>query len=151
MSFCFRTDRGSIEHRWITYALLRDNVQHHLEGGHPSGAFAATHAAGEALGRGRVTVAAQTLRSEMLAAESRLLPLPATELAVSAQTRSVLDLTWPPPGEADTALARFRPAVYSWLSPDLKTLEQVFGNLVRGLIELTADVPSDAVVEVLDT
>ena len=31
MSFLFMGPNGSVESRWITYALLRDNVQHHLE------------------------------------------------------------------------------------------------------------------------
>jgi hypothetical protein len=47
MSLAFSGPGGSLEVRWIVYALLRDNVQHHLEGGKPSAAFSAVHETSE--------------------------------------------------------------------------------------------------------
>jgi hypothetical protein len=36
MSMSFNGPNGWIEQRWTVYALLRDNVQHHLEDGAPT-------------------------------------------------------------------------------------------------------------------
>lgn len=53
MSLSFTGPRRTVEHRWLAYALLCDNVLHHLENGRASPDFAVVHLAAQALG-GRV-------------------------------------------------------------------------------------------------
>jgi hypothetical protein len=99
VSLCFQGPDGEVEERWIIYALLRDNIQHHLEHGAPSKQFEAIHRAGGALGGGRVTLNALQLRVELGRAQGELIARPISELAVSARTRAVIERTWPVRGQ----------------------------------------------------
>jgi hypothetical protein len=150
MSLSFTGPRGTVEHRWITYALLCDNVLHHLEKGRTSPQFLAIHDAARALG-GRVTLSARRFHGE-LEAVVRLLERPIADLAISVRTRAVLDRSWPPPPghEATTAPARDSVSI-PWLAPSARTLNDAFGNVVRSLLSVTADAREDDVVEVDDT
>jgi hypothetical protein len=151
MSLCFEGPRGSVEQPWIAYALLRDNVQHHLEGGRPSPAFAATHAIADALGGSRVLLKARTLHAELETARRALAGRPIADLAIGPRTRSVVDRTWPPGGSGETALlGDERSRVVPWLSPSATTLDQVFGPFIRSLLDVTADCGEDDAVEVWD-
>jgi hypothetical protein len=151
MSLCFEGPKGSVEHPWIAYALLRDNVQHHLEGGRPGPAFSATHAIADALGGSRVLLKARTLHEELETARVALAGRPISELAIGPRTRSVVDRTWPPGGSGETTLlGEDRSKVVPWLPPAATTLDQVFGPFVRSLLEITADCGEDDAVEVWD-
>jgi hypothetical protein len=104
-------------------------------------------------GQGATEVPAQQLHIEMRAAAAALLGRPGSELAVSGETRAVLGLSWPPPGAAEaqrTVLAAGVPGVGAWVPRETRTLGDVFGNLVRGLLEITADAGADDTVEVCD-
>ena len=61
MSLSFTSTRGAIECRWIEYALLRDNAQHHLEGAISEASLEALHAPAAALGGGPVQLDARAL------------------------------------------------------------------------------------------
>jgi hypothetical protein len=150
MSLSFTGPRGTAEHRWITYALLCDNVLHHLEKDRTSPRFGALHEAARALG-GRVTLSARRFHGELEGA-AQLLGRPIAELAISVRTRAVLDRSWPPPAghEATTAPARDSVSI-PWLAPGARTLNDAFGNVVRSLLSITADASDDDVVEVDDT
>lgn len=76
MSLCFTGPSGSVEQRWIVYALLRDNIEHHLENGRPGPAFEFIHSVGAALGGGTVVLNALRLRSEMGRARDALIGRP---------------------------------------------------------------------------
>jgi hypothetical protein len=112
MSLTFHGPHGAFERRWIVYAMLRDNVQHHLEGGAPTEAFSALHALGSALSRGEVTVPARKLHSE-LTQTHRLLERPIDDLAVSIRTRAICSLLFPLPNLHATELA----SVAEWTVP----------------------------------
>jgi hypothetical protein len=151
MSLCFVGPKGSVEQPWITYALLRDNVQHHLEGGRPSPAFEATHAIADALGGGRVVLKARTLHAELQKARAALARRPIADLAIGPRTRGVIDRTWPPPSVEGTALlGSDRQKVIPWISPSATSLDQVFGSLVRSLLEITHESGEGDVIEVWD-
>jgi hypothetical protein len=149
MSLSFSGPGGSTEVRWIVYALLRDNVQHYLEGGEPSAAFAALHRIAEALGGNEVTVNARALRAEVSRAEQEVLARPAAELAVSARTRAVLTLAWPPPQRRQTLLLAEADLSLP-LASDASTLDDVIGSLVRELLEITKEASESDVVTVRD-
>ncbi|HVY44540.1 MAG TPA: hypothetical protein VHB21_01625, partial [Minicystis sp.] len=106
MSLSFVGPRGSFEERWIVYALFRDNVWHHLEGGARTDAFAEVYKMGEALGGQSVKVSARALRSQVERAVD-LLERPADDLAVSTRTKSAFSVFFAsPPDGPQTTLAR---------------------------------------------
>jgi len=149
MSFCFDGPGGALEQRWIVYALLRDNVQHHLEGGHATEAFRSLYRVADALGGTRVVLSARELHAELERAKPSLIGRPISELAISSRTRAVIDCTWPPPRDQVTEIVGtdFAAAV-AWLPAGVDRLDQVFGHLIRSLIEITQGAKPDDVVEV---
>jgi hypothetical protein len=149
MSLAFFGPQGNLEVRWIVYALLRDNVQHYLEGGTPSTRFAELHRLGEALVNERVRVNAERLRKELEQAKSALLHRPVTDLALSARTRAVLSGKWPPVGE-DTVVVGAAALNIPLLHAGIRTMADAFGNLVEELLEITAGAGEDDWVEVVD-
>lgn len=138
-----------MEERWIIYALMRDNVQHHLERGSPSGEFEEIHRAGDALGGQAVQLNALRLRAELRRAQVGLAARPISDLAVSAKTRAVVEGTWPVERQPSTILAADSVAeLVPWLPPDMLTLDQVFGNLIRSLLGVTSGAGPHDLVEV---
>lgn len=152
MSLSYTTSKGSYEQRWIIYAMLRDNVQHHLEGGKPTSSFSEIHAIAQALGGSQVVVSASRLRNELLRAKTDLCPRPLDQLAISLRTRSVLALQWPPPEHRATSLLKESGETVPLLGdlPSNSTLDDVFGSLVEGLLRITADCGPDDTVQVVD-
>lgn len=151
MSLAFTGPAGTAEHRWIVYALLRDNVQHYLEeGGAPRGDIEAVHTMDSALGGDGVSVNARQLRRELDRA-SVLLSRPIALLAVSSETRAILDRSWRPAdaGGSRTTVADGRVSI-PWLSPQARTLDDVFGNLIRSLMAITSAATESDLVEVDD-
>lgn len=150
MSLSFNGPKGSIEQRWIYYALLRDNVQHHIEGGQPSQDFECLHRISDALAQHRVTVPARKLHAELLRAKAVLCPLPATQLAISARTRAVLSLRWPPPEARATMLVSEWGGSVPLLGTAGTTLDEVFGHLLDQLISVTEAASESDVVTIID-
>lgn len=150
MSLSFLGPAGSFERRWIVYAMLRDNVQHHLEGGSPSPEFTQIHALGEALLSGRVAVPALALRAELLRAQE-LMDRPIDDLAVSLRTRAVLTMGFPLLGTPSTDLV----SEAGWTLPfplaGARTLGDAFGSLLVELLRITENAKSSDVVEILDS
>jgi hypothetical protein len=150
MSLTFLGPKGAVERRWVVYALLRDNVQHHLEGGEPGKEFLALHELGEALVRGEVTVPAAKLHQELVRAREALLSRPIGELAASVRTRAVMTLSFPLPDARGTALV----SESGWTPPVLvqgaETLADVFGSLLLELIAATEGAADGEVVRVID-
>jgi hypothetical protein len=147
MSLVFSGPGGSTERRWIVYALLRDNVQHHLEGGEPGSSFPAIHAVSSALGGGKAQVSASELKDELERARA-LDDRPIDDLALSPRTVAVISHRWPPPKDGSTRLAS------EWgirvpAAQGAKTLGEVFGNLIEDLLRVTGD-GDGAEVEVID-
>jgi hypothetical protein len=75
---------------WESYALLRDNVQHFLEGGEPSVRFPALHAIERAVDNGQETIDAARLRGEVLLAWCSLWNIELEHAAISLRTRAFL-------------------------------------------------------------
>jgi hypothetical protein len=138
MSLAFQGPNGAFERRWIVYAMLRDNVQHHLEGGTPTEAFSALHALSTALSSGEVKVPARQLHAEMTRARE-LLERPISDLAVSIRTRAVLALCQSFPDLRGTELV----SVAQWTAHlpicGAETLADVFGSLVQELLRVTEE------------
>lgn len=76
---------------WESYALLRDNVQHFVEGGAPSGRFRALHALSAAVDRESCSVDAVRLRLEVLQTVAALREIPLERAAISTRTRAIRD------------------------------------------------------------
>ena len=74
---------------WDSFALLRDNVQHFVEGGVQSGRFSALHSIASAVDGHQCAVDAVRLRLEVLQAWSALWSVRVDRAAVTSRTRSV--------------------------------------------------------------
>ncbi len=74
---------------WESFALLRDNVQHFVEGGVQSGRFSALHGIARAVDGDAYAVDAVRLRLEVLQAWSALWPVRVDGAAVSSRTRAI--------------------------------------------------------------
>lgn len=131
------------------YALLRDAVQHHLEGGKPSGSFANVHRIAEALGGHSVSLSATALHDELSRAHG-LLVRPVADLAISTRTQAVVSHAWPPPSEPGTQLVTGIGQPLAMLSGREKTLDDVFGPLVDDLLQLTSGASGTATIVVHD-
>jgi hypothetical protein len=136
VSLTFEGPKGSFERRWVVYAMLRDNVQHHLEGGEPTTDFRRLHSLGEALSTGSVSVPALELRTELGRLDG-LLALPISRLAISLRTRAVHTLSFPLPDLRATSLV----STVGWAPPfplaGAHTLSDAFGSLVVELRRIT--------------
>jgi len=149
MSLLLVGPKGSFETRWIAYAVLRDNVQHHLESGRPSASFRALHAISEALGGGVTSVSATELRGCAEQARAKLASLPVDELAVSNRTIAALALQ-PPPGERATQLARESGVRIPFLGGTIRTFEDACGALIDSILSITEGARASDRVEVSD-
>ncbi len=149
MSLIFEGPGGSFERRWIVYAMLRDNVQHHLEQGQPSAAFEHLHRLGDALSGTAVSVPALALRDELTRAKP-LLDLPIADLAVSLRTRAVQTLAFPLPERRNSVLVSAVGWTPSFPLDGAKVLGDAFGSLVVELLRIIGDAGPDDVVSVTD-
>lgn len=152
MSFSFVGPNGGFERRWIVYALLRDNVQHHLEGGAPSPAFAAIHSISEALGAGPegVKISGAKLKEEVAVIQSRLASIHIDELAVSLRTRAVITRSFPLPTLRATELARLMDWSVPFPTDQAETVGSLFEDFLEELMEICGEA-SDSVVCVIDS
>jgi hypothetical protein len=148
VSLSFVGPGGSVERRWIVYALLRDNVQHYLEGGTISGRYAAIHGMAAALGGSPVRILASELCRELERARA-LMARPVEELALSGRTVAVISHQWPLPEGSATKLVGEWPRLPQ-LAPGAKTLGDVLGPFVEELLGVCAGGDAKAVVEVRD-
>jgi hypothetical protein len=88
---------------WESFALLRDNVQHFIEGGVQSGRFSALHGIARAVDGDAYAVDAVRLRLEVLQAWRALWPVRVDGAAVSSRTRAIREgRSVPPPGGSVT-------------------------------------------------
>jgi hypothetical protein len=151
MSLSFIGAGGAFERRWILYALLRDNVQHYLEGGTPGGEFEAIHAISNALGAGAegVEVSASKLRSELAVVGERLRNIPIADLAISLRTRAVTTHCFPLPETRATGLARAVGWAIPFSTAKAETLEQLFGPFIQELLGVLGN--GEEPLRVLDT
>jgi hypothetical protein len=146
LSICFIGPGGSCEYPWIRYALLRDNVLHHLEGGEPSQAFSAIYSIAGALRGASVSVSAIKLREELERAR-HLLELPIEELAISARTQAVISMERQLPIGGPTYVVG--PSLsLPWISQWTTRLDGVFGSLLREILRITEGVGPQDVLEI---
>jgi hypothetical protein len=149
MSLSFVGPKGGAEHRWIEFALLRDNVLHHLEGGTMGTAFPTLHRITDALGGKEVELNAAELNAELVRAKEALAQRPASELAISTRTRSVVERLWPIPPGAETALLSATPSS-NLLTGREQVMGDVFGVLLDDLLRITEGAGPTQKLKVLD-
>jgi hypothetical protein len=149
MSLCFSGSRGEVEQRWILYALLRDNVRHHLENGVQTSEFQELHRAAQALGGGRVALNARRLRRELEKVQASLARRSIEDLAISAHTRAAINGVWPPDLETTAVVGR-RAGAIGWVRTEARSLDQAFAPLIRRLLDLTEDADEEDEIEVTD-
>ncbi len=89
MKLVFTGRTGASLCDWESFALLRDNVQHFVEGGVRSGRFSALHGIATAVDGESCAVDAVRLRVEVLQASRALWLIPVQSAAVSTRTRAV--------------------------------------------------------------
>lgn len=132
---------------WDSFALLRDNVQHFIEGGIQSGRFSALHGIARAVDGEVCAVDAVRLRLEILQAWSALWPVTVDCAAVSSRTRSVRAGRAVPPAGSVTSravnvdLLRF---AGHWSAPIPKAAE----SFVTTVLSLTKSAVAGDLLEV---
>jgi hypothetical protein len=134
---------------WALCTVLRDNVQHHLEGGLPSGSFPALHAlADRCWEAAEVTVVAAQLRAELTQAWELLCGLRVERMAMGIRSRAALTGAAAVPKMRGTVLLRLT----GWKSPlrldNAKTLGDVLAGLVIPLIDFCRRAGNTAVIAV---
>lgn len=150
MSLTFIGPAGSCELPWIQYALLQDNVEHHLKGTETDAAFSELHHVGDAVGGPSVITSAARLHQELLAAQV-LCDWSVEKLAISARTKAVLfdplaDLPVGVDTEALSPLQRL-----PGISPVSQTLGDVFGTLITMLLQITQGASTTDQLEIIDS
>ena len=148
MSITFIGPAGSCEFPWIQYALSADNVLHHLEHMKVTDVFRELHRVGEALGGRTVIASAMRLREELSQAQALCL-MPVDRLAISAQTKAVLSMPTDPELGTPTEIVGPRLRL-PWTVAEPRSLGDIFGNLVTGLLEITRGAKESDTVEVID-
>lgn len=114
--------------------LLRDNVQHHLQGGVPSPEYPRIHAMADVVfAAGPATFPAADLWSELTRAFRRLEHLEYRELAMSIRTRAILTHTRALPAVRGTALVRMTGWRVPMATAGVSTLGELFQSLLTRL------------------
>lgn len=151
MSLTFIGPSGTCEFPWIQYALLRDNLFHYFERTQSSGSFPELRRAGEALGGQTVTASAVRLRDEAARAQA-LCSLAVEKLAISSVTKYILLMHADPqpPPELPTEVVGLKIEL-PWLGGEAKSLGDVFGNLIAGLLDITRGANDTDQVEIIDS
>ena len=148
MSITFVGPAGSCEFPWIQYALLRDNVLHHLGKGAITQEFQEIYRIGDTLGGVQIVLSAQRLHDQVKQAQE-LFALDITCLAVSARTKAVISMDIDLPAGPPTAIIGTSLNL-PWLRDDMQTLGDVFGRLATKLLAITEGATETDVVEVMD-
>jgi hypothetical protein len=138
MILSFTGPRGGFSTGVEQVLLFRDNVQHHLQAGVPSGTYRAIHRIADVAGsQGGATVPARDLWNEVSAAFRSIRSVDRRELAMSIRTRAILTNVRDLPAVRGTALVRLT----GWHVPlatfEALTLGDLFGSLVTRLEVLT--------------
>ncbi|MBL8631692.1 MAG: hypothetical protein JNM40_00605 [Myxococcales bacterium] len=149
MSISLIGPSGTYEFPWIRYALLRDNILHHLEHGVCTSAFTEIYKIGISLGGSPALLSAKTLRQEVIRAQA-LCQLPIDQLAISARTLAVLRFESPLPEGPPTRVVGVALNL-PWLSESAQQLADVFGDLVTALLQMTDGASDSDHVEVIET
>lgn len=149
MSISLLGPRGAYEFPWIRYALLRDNILHHLEQGAFTSSFSETYKIGTVLGGAPVFLSASRLREESNQAQALCL-LPIGKLAISARTLAVLRFESTLPEGPPTRIIGAELKL-PWLASNAQHLADVFGDLVTALLHLTEGATAESVIEVVET
>ena len=148
MSMTFIGPAGSCEFPWIQYALLHDNVLHHFKHTEEAVRFREIHRVGKALGGRTVTVSAMRLREELSHAQA-LCIVPVEKLAISAQTQAILSVQT---AQQSDGLPELKSPWLRlpWTIAEPRSLGDIFGNLVAGLLDITSGAKESDLVEIID-
>jgi len=139
----------STECDWELCTGLRDNVQHHLEGGFPSGRFPAIHAlADRCWSETTVTIGARQLRQELAEVWPVIAHLGIERQAIGIRSRAALTRAPTVPKARGTVLLRLT----GWKSPlplgQARNLGELFGGLVQTLNDFCERVGDKGVIEI---
>jgi hypothetical protein len=120
---------------WVLCTSLRDNVQHHLEGGHPGGTFLSIHALADRCWAGsEVQISAVDLADELRQVRPLLAALGVDRLAISIRSRAALTGAPAAPAVRGTILWRLT----GWQLPvtleGARSVGEVFAGLFDGLL-----------------
>lgn len=150
MTLLFMGPGGSFEERWMTYALLRDNVLHHVERGARGTRFHALYAVAGALEGNPVSVPARDLAAEIALGLELAGALPRAEFAVSGRTRAALQPGFDPVDPWATALARDAGIELGMIPAHAERLADVCGGFAEAVRRIAGGGADGAVVTVRD-
>lgn len=147
MSLTMVGQQASYEFRWRRWALLRDVVATHLEGGNTGSRFPCFASIGRALGVSSMAVSASELADELRQIREALARHPVEDLVLGPITARVLYPT--------ITLEAARPLTRNELSQvapigDEKTLDQYFASMLDSMLDVCAHPSQDGTIEVHD-
>jgi len=125
---------------WESFALLRDNVQHYIEGGAPSARFSAMHEIEQAVDEGERIVDASRLRGEVLRAWTALWKVPLEEAAISLRTRALMTGSAEPAPCRGTAPAQQVGWALPVQGPSACPVPRAAQSFIRAILALTTAV-----------
>lgn len=150
MSIAFVGRRGATEIRWIVWALLRDNVQHHLEGGRETTAFRLLHSVSTVFRGDVVCLPAAPFNRELRTIKDALKKLPVDQLAMTSRTRSVMTYQWPAaPSTTSEVVGPL--AEFGTLVTNAATVGDVFEGTLDDLCAMTQDAGPDERIDIFDS
>ena len=123
---------------WESYALLRDNIQHFVEGGSPSGRFSALHSLARAVDEGSCTVDAVRLRLEALHIWTALGNVLLEDAAISSRTEAVSAGNSLAPSLSQTKVASQGGLAVPVSAPVGTPLPQAARDFVEAVLAVTA-------------
>lgn len=133
---------------WESFALLRDNVQHFVEGGVQSGRFSALHGIARAVDGDSCTIDAVRLRLEVLQAWSALWPVSVDGAAVSSRTCAVREGRRLPAGASVTRAAVAEVDLAEFVGHFSAPVPKAAETFVTAVLSLTKAAVAGDVIEV---
>jgi hypothetical protein len=132
------------------FLLFRDNVQHHLQAGHPVPAYDLIHAVADApLEHAVVCLKASALWEQSWQAYRELCELPIADLAMSIRTKAILTGTPVLPAIRGTALLRLTGWKVPIATQGARTLGELFQALLSRVALITRSSSKDGQIELL--
>jgi hypothetical protein len=133
---------------WESFALLRDNVQHFVEGGLQSGRFSALHGIARAVDGDACIVDAVRLRLEVLQAWSALWSVRVDGAAVSSRTRAIREHRVVPAGGSVTGPAIANVDLLQFAGNWSAPVPKAAGSFVTAVLSLTNTAVAGDLLEV---
>lgn len=137
MHFIVTISERSHRLEWRDYAILRDNIQHYIEGGAPSADFECLHGFERAVDEGQHRVNAVALRAEVQRAWYELRRVHVCHSAISRRTHAIVAELPVLPLERSTRRRELAERLRTVPGREAMRLQEVVEPFVTGILRVT--------------